>query len=107
MPSSDFYWSRRLVKGFGRMWFLIVSREADSDGGGASLLGSVVEEKSGRIGGRGGLFGRDYPEPRHMTTPQLILKAIASRKEKLRFSSDEKIVLTQEFPGLSITIEGE
>lgn len=55
MSSSDYYWSRRLIKGFGKMWFLIVPQEANSSGGGASLLGSVVNEISGQIfpGGSG------------------------------------------------------
>lgn len=105
VASSDFYWSRKLIKGFGRMWFLLVPQEADDNGGGISLLGSVVKEKSGSIFGRSGLIGLDYPEPSHMTTPQLILNAISSRRDELGFNTDEEIVLTKEFPGLSQTFE--
>jgi hypothetical protein len=46
MSSSDYYWSRQLVQGVGKMWFLKMPQEAEgNNGGGASLLGSVVREK--------------------------------------------------------------
>jgi len=108
MSSSDFYWSRRLIKGFGKMWFLIIPQEANSSGGGASLLGSVVNEISGDLfpGGSGIIIlGRDFPEPNHLTTPQLLLRAIASRRKELKLADDEEIVAEVKFPDLNIVFE--
>ncbi len=106
MSSSNFYWSRRLIKGFGKMWFLIAPQEADATGGGTSLLGSVVNELSGGFfPGRGGIIGRDFPEPHHLTTPRLILNAIESRRQDLNFKPDEPIVLEMKFPKLNLVFE--
>ena len=106
MSSSNFYWSRRLIKGFGKMWFLIAPQEADSSGGGISLLGSVVNELSGGFfPGGGGIIGRDFPEPHHLTTPKLILEAIESRRQELEFKPDEPIVLEVKLPKLNLVFE--
>jgi hypothetical protein len=106
MPSSDYYWSRRLIQGFGKMWFLIVPQEADASGGGASLLGSVVNELSGGLfPANGGLIGKDFPEPNHLTTPQLLLKAIESNRKALGFADDERIVQEVKFPDLNVVFE--
>ena len=108
MSSSDYYWSRRLIKGFGKMWFLIVPQEANSSGGGASLLGSVVNEICGQIfpGGNGiNLIGMDFPEPNHLTTPQLLLNAIASQREALKLEEEEQIVAEVKFPDLNIVFK--
>jgi len=72
MPASDFYWSKRLIPGFGKMWFPLAIQEATSSGGGLNLLGSVVEELKG---GLFGLFER-YPAPYSMAKPRLILEAL-------------------------------
>lgn len=108
MSSSDYYWSRQLIQGFGKMWFLIIPQEANSSGGGASLLGSVVNEISGKLlpGGRGlNLVGRDFPEPNHLTTPQLLLKAIESQRQALEIADDEPIVAEVKYPDLSVVFE--
>jgi len=108
MSSTDYYWSRRLIKGFGKMWFLIIPQEANSNGGGASLLGSVVNEISGELfpGGRGlTILGRDFPDPSRLTTPQLLLKAIESRRKELKLADDEEIVAEVKFPDLNIVFE--
>ncbi|MEP0912599.1 hypothetical protein NDI45_16945 [Leptolyngbya sp. GB1-A1] len=98
MPSSNFYWSRNLISGFGKMWFLITPQETDSNGGGASLLGSVVEEFDG------GLFSY-YPAPYHMATPKLIRDAIELRRDKLNLDNGESIVLEIKFASLRISTE--
>jgi hypothetical protein len=108
MSSSDFYWSRRLIKGFGKMWFLIVPQEANSSGGGASLLGSVVNEVSGQFFPQGlGIVvrGLDFPEPNHLTTPQLLLKTIESRRKALGLKDGEQIVSEIKLPDLNIVFE--
>jgi len=108
MSSSDYYWSRRLIKGFGKMWFLIVPQEANSSGGGASLLGSVVNEISGQLfpGGSGlNLVGLDFPEPNQLTTPQLLLNTIASQRQALKLADDEQIVVEVKFSDLNIVFE--
>lgn len=90
------------------MWFLIIPQEANSSGGGASLLGSVVNEISGKIfpGGSGINFvGKDYPEPNHLTTPQLLLKAIESRRTELQLAEGEQVVAEVKFPGLNVIFE--
>lgn len=96
MSSSTYYWSHRAIKGFGKMWFLIVPQDATSQGGGAEFLGSVVEEVEGGLfpGGSGlNIIGRDFPKPEHFTTRQLILKELQSRRKTLRFAEDEDFIL--------------
>lgn len=106
MSSSDYYWARQLIKGFGRMWFLIVPQEADTSGGGESLLGSVVNEIEGSLfPAGGGIVGKDFPEPNHVTTPQIILKAIEQNRQQLGIAPDEPIVREVQFSGLRINIE--
>jgi hypothetical protein len=95
MSSSTYYWSHRAIQGFGKMWFLIVPQMADTEGGGAEFLGSVVEEVEGRLfpGGDGiKILGKDFPKPEHFTTPQLILKEMQSRRKALRFAEDEPLI---------------
>lgn len=104
MPASNYYWSRQLIQGFGKMWFLIVPQEANVSGGGESLLGSVVNEIGGSLfPSSGGIFGQDYPEPHHLTTPRLILKAIEAHRLDLSIGKDEPIVQEINFSGLSIS----
>jgi hypothetical protein len=108
MSSSTYYWSRRLIKGFGKMWFLIVPQEANSDGGGTKLLGSVVEEVAGQLfpGGNGiNIIGKDFPKPERMTTPQLLLKAIESRRKALSLEEDEQLIAEIKFPDLNVVFE--
>lgn len=106
MSSSDYYWSRRLIQGFGKMWFLIVPQEADASGGGTSLLGSVVNELSGGLfPANGGIIGKDFPEPNHLTTPQLLLKAIEFNRTALGLADDEQIVKEVKFPNLNVVFE--
>ncbi len=106
MSSSNYYWTHNLIQGFGKMWFLIVPQEADSSGGGESLLGSVVNEISGAFFPAGGsIFGKDYPEPQHVTTPGLILKTIEAHRQDLGIADDELIIQEVQYPGLSISVD--
>jgi hypothetical protein len=83
MPPSDFYWSRNLIRGLGKMWFPLSLQEATSTGGGESLLGSVVEEL------HGGFLGlQQYPAPYHMATPKLILDALQKRRSALELPAE-------------------
>jgi hypothetical protein len=108
MSSSEYYWSRKLIDGFGKMWFLLAPQEADSNGGGASLLGSVVNEKSGGIlPSTGGLIGKDYPVPENATTPQLILNAITAHLSELGIGADEPVVAELKFSNRTIKVEKE
>lgn len=100
MPASSYYWSRHLIDGFGKMWFLIVPQEADSNGGGASLLGSVVDEIHREP------FGTNFPVPEHFTTPQLILKTLRQHRDDIGLTN-EILVKEVKFPSLSITIKKE
>lgn len=106
MASSDYYWTRHLIQGFGKMWFLIVPQEADSPGGGENLLGSVVNEIEGRLfPPNGGIIGKDYPEPYPITTPQLILKEIKLHRQELGIVADDPIVQEVKYVGLSLKID--
>ena len=99
MSSSDYYWSRSYIRGFGKLWYLIIPQEANASGGGMSLLGSVVNEVDG------GLFGRDYPEPIHLTTPQLILSAMDARRDADGIPETGDLFLEQKFSGVSISFD--
>lgn len=106
MSSSNYYWARQLIQGFGKMWFLIVPQEANSPGGGESLLGSVVNEIGGSLfPSTGGIVGKDYPEPQHLTTPQLILKTIKAHRQDLRIADSELLVQEINYSGLSISVD--
>ncbi len=104
MSSSNFYWSQHLVQGFGRMWFLIVPQRASSPGGGESLLGSVVNEIPGQLF-QGGLIGKSFPEPIHLTTPGLILKTIDVHRKDLGIDATEPIVQETDFAGVTISVD--
>ncbi|MEP0912928.1 hypothetical protein NDI45_18615 [Leptolyngbya sp. GB1-A1] len=104
MASTDYYWSR--VPGFGRMWFLLLPRDVKSSAGGESLLGSVVHDHEDRLFGPTGPFGKIYPEPNHLTTPQIILKAIEANHLALGIPSKKDIIQEELFPS-SIKIEVE
>lgn len=99
MPPSDYYWSRHSIQGFGKMWFLIVPQEADANGGGRNLLGSVVEDRDG------GIFNRNYPRPEKFDEPQLILKALKARRRDLGISDSESIVSEVNFSDLNIAVQ--
>ncbi len=99
MPASDYYWSRHLVQGFGRMWFLIVPQEADTSGGGTNLLGSIVDERDG------GLLNKNYPCPEQFDQPQLILKALEERRHEMSIGPNEPLVSEVKFPNLNITVQ--
>ena len=99
MPASDFYWSRHLIQGLGKMWFLIAPQEADDGGGGSSLLGSIVDDRDG------GLFNRNFPRPEKFDEPQLVLKAIEAQRKNLGIANDESIVSEVNFPDLNITVQ--
>lgn len=103
MSSSDYYWSHNLIKGFGKLWFLIIPQESDASGGGASLLGSVVKELNGDLLGLG-IFGKDFPEPNHLTQPQLILKALESHRVELKLK-DQKLIQEIKYPHLAAEFE--
>lgn len=98
MPASDYYWSRHLIDGFGRMWFLIAPQEADSNGGGASLLGSVVNEVHREP------FGNNFPVPEHLTTPQLILKTLQKHQTAIGLAGQE-LVQEVRYSSLNISVE--
>ena len=100
MPASSYYWARHLIDGFGKMWFLIVPQEADSNGGGASLLGSVVDEIHREP------FGTNFPVPEHFTTPQLILKTLRNHRDDIGLTN-ETLVKEVKFSSLSINIKKE
>lgn len=102
MSASDFYWSRNHFRGFGKMWYLIIPQQADSPGGGRSLLGSVVNENSSFFRD---IFGGDFPEPIHLTTPQLILSAMEERRGTHGIPADGDLFLQQDFPGVSMSID--
>lgn len=86
---SQFYWSRKHIPGFGRMWFPLVLQKADSQGGGEKLLGSVVEENW-----YGFFNSKGYPSPYLMTSPQIILKALTEKRQVLDLP--ENIVVESE-----------
>lgn len=91
MPVQDYYFSRKAVPRFGKMYFLKVLQEADSEGGGRSLLGSVVQEL------REGLFGlgQHYPVPLHMSKPGVVREAIEKHRKQLGLNPKDPIVLRQ------------
>jgi hypothetical protein len=99
MSASSYYWSRSLVPGFGKMWFLIALQDANSSGGGVSLLGSVVNEISGFP------LGSNYPEPFHLTTPQLILDFMEANRAAIGFPPGQKLIQEQTFASLSIQVD--
>jgi hypothetical protein len=103
MAASDFYWSR--VPGFGKMWFLLLPRNAKSSAGGSSLIGSVVRDHQNGILGTG-IFGANYPEPNHLTTAQIILKALEANRTAIGISAGEELIKEDTFPG-GLTIEVE
>ena len=104
MSSSDYYWSR--VPGFGRMWFLILPRDAESTAGGKDLIGSVVRDHEDPIFGPTGIFGKTYPEPNFLTTPQIILDAIEKNRSALGITPLEKIIQEDKFStGVRIEVE--
>ena len=91
MPVQDYYFSRKAVPRFGKLYFLKVLQEADSGGGGRTLLGSVVQEL------REGLFGwgQHYPIPMHMSRPGIVEDAIAKNRKHLGLAASDRIVLSQ------------
>jgi len=91
MPIHDYYFSRKAVPRFGKLYFLKVLHEASSEGGGRSLLGSVVQEL------RDGLFGlgQHYPVPLHLSKPGIVRDAMEKHKEHLGLDADDRIVLSQ------------
>jgi hypothetical protein len=106
MSSSSYYWARHLIQGLGKLWFLIVPQEADSPGGGASLLGSVVNEIGGSLfPSTGSIIGKDYPEPYHLTTPRLILKTLEEHRQSLGIGSNELLMQEINYAGLRINVE--
>ena len=91
MPAQDYYFSRKAVPRFGKLYFLKVLHEAESEGGGRSLLGSVVQEL------REGLFGlgQHYPVPLHMSKPGIVHDAIERNRKHLDLAAGDRIVLSQ------------
>lgn len=88
------------------MWFLIVPQRAKSSGGGESLLGSVVNEINGPLFPTGGgIFGKDFPEPIHLTTPQLILNFIEKNRKAIGIPDQDKIIREIDYSSLSITVD--
>jgi len=105
MPSSDYYWAQHLIKGFGKMWFLKLPQEADSPNGGRSLLGSVVNELRGGIFSSTGLIGKDFPEPNHLSKPQLLLKRIEELRQQLSIAKEESLIQAIDYSGHRTDIE--
>ena len=106
MSSSEYYWSRKLVRGFGKMWFPIVAHNASSPGGGESLLGSVVKEiVSGWFSFLG--IGEHYPMPYHMTKPRLIHDRLDAGRSELGIGSNENLILEAgvNAPGQTLRVE--
>lgn len=91
MPVQDYYLSRKAIPRFGKLYFLKVLQEAESEGGGRSLLGSVVQEL------REGLFGlgQHYPVPLHMSKPGIVREAIEKNKRHLDLDASDPVVLVQ------------
>lgn len=91
MPVQDYYFSRKAVPRFGKLYFLKILQDADSEGGGRGLLGSVVQEL------REGLFGlgQHYPAPLHMSRPGIVRAAIQRDKKHLGLGAEDRIVLVQ------------
>lgn len=44
MGAQDYYFSNTTMPTLGRMWILKMLQDAEADGGGLKLLGSVVQE---------------------------------------------------------------
>lgn len=105
MPSSDYYWAQHLIQGFGKMWFLKIPQEADSSGGGESLLGSVVNELRGGLLSFTGLIGKDFPEPTPLSTPQLLLKSIDAHRKDLSIADEELLVQAISYSNQSTEVE--
>jgi len=104
MASSDYYWSK--VPGFGKMWFLVFPRKANDTAGGSSLIGSVVRDHEDPPLSSTGIFGKTYPEPNHLTTPQIILKDIERNRVAFGISNGDRIILEETFPGkLAIEVD--
>lgn len=81
---NEFYLSRRIAKAAGvgkRMWLLKLPRQLSV--GGASLLGTVVEEL-----GRGP-FEVNYPAPYHYMAPQLVLKQLEAKRAQLHLPAGD------------------
>lgn len=105
MSASNYYWTQSQIDGFGKMWFLIAPQEADSSGGGKSLLGSVVNEIPGRLfPSSGGIIGKSFPVPEHMTERQLLLKLLQEKHTALGIDLLE-IVQEINYPGLNVSFE--
>lgn len=105
MSIEGYYFSRKGVLRMGKMYFLKDLQEADSPGGGRSLLGSVVQEVREKF--LGIIVTKEYPVPMHMSVPSVILKAIESRRSQLGFSDSEPIILPQNLASAqrSVTID--
>jgi len=81
MSIEEYYFARNTIPRFGKLFFLKVLQEADSSGGGESLLGSVVQEVEDKVWG---IFpGKEYPVPIHMSAPTIVRKAIEENKGSL------------------------
>jgi len=109
MPVQDYYFARRAVPRFGKMFFLKVPHEAEGIGGGRSLLGSVVQEVRESLFGLGIFARSEFPIPRHMSVPGIVRQAIEKRKTKLGLNAADEVVLTLALAGAneSITIKTE
>ena len=93
MSIEDYYFSQKGVPRMGKMFFLRDLQEADSPGGGRSLLGSVVQEVREKI--LGIIVTQEYPVPMHMSAPGVVFKVIDSMRNQLGFSGSEPIILPQ------------
>jgi hypothetical protein len=88
MSIDSYYLSKKLTS-MGDLYFLKVLQEADSPGGGLSLLGSVLQEIHDGIWP----FRTYYPAPLHMTTPRLIIKFMDAHRNLIKFEKDESLTL--------------
>lgn len=80
MPIETWYLSKSKEGKFGDMFFLKYLQEADASGGGANLLGTMVQWITSE--------GRDYPIPQFMDTPGAILAELEKRKSALGITKD-------------------
>ncbi len=97
MSISDYYYSVGDFPFFGNLFMLKVLQQADRPGGGASLLGSVVQKVSP-------IFAKNYPVPMHMSTPQSILNGISVVKDRLSPPIPGDVILSEALADASASI---
>jgi len=95
---NEYYLSDTIAEGAGlgkRMWLLKAPHRAMI--GDTGFLGAVVEEICPFAP-----WQKNYPVPYHLTTPQLILHSLESRKDDLKISHD--LVQKKQLAGASFSL---